>query len=254
VELVSETLIHYFSGTGNSLFAARRLAESLGGADLSPIASGEGALGREVLGFVFPVHFLALPMIVRTFLERGDLLEAKYFFAIATNGGDAGNALYEADRLLRARGKLLNYGLELPMGDTSIVLRTSPEKLASRMAALGPRIEAASRSIARREDSPAAFKPKAGASILGRLYDFAFDRYYRVREGRADPEACSCCGLCARICPVSNIGLEAGRPVWGDRCALCFGCINRCPRNAVSLGRIRASGDEDRCRGPGVEG
>jgi hypothetical protein len=117
------------------------VSESLGGADLSPIASDEGALGREALGFVFPVHFLALPRIVRTFLERGDLLEAKYFFAIATNGGDAGNALCEADRLLRARGKLLNYGLELPMGDTSIVLRTSPEKPASRMAALGPRIE-----------------------------------------------------------------------------------------------------------------
>jgi ferredoxin len=244
----------YYSGTGNSSFVARKLAEALGGADLSPIASGEARIGREALGFVFPVHFLALPKIVAAFLERSDLLEAKYFFAIATNGGDAGNALYEADRLLRARGKRLNYGLELPMGDNSIVLRTSPEKLAGRMGALGPSIEAASRSIARREDSPAEFKRKAGASILGKFYDLAFDRYYRVREGRADPEACSLCGLCARICPVSNISLEAGRPAWGDRCALCFGCINRCPQNAVSLGRIRASGDEDRYRGPGLEG
>ena len=70
----------------------------------------------------------------------------------------------------------------------------------------------------------------AGASILGKFYDFTFDRYFRVREGRADHEACSLCGLCARICPVSNIRIEAGKAVWGDHCGRSFRrrCLTFC--------------------------
>jgi Pyruvate/2-oxoacid:ferredoxin oxidoreductase delta subunit len=253
--------ILYFSGTGNSLHAARRLAQAMEGARLKAIPIVEGrarsalnpdAARPDALGLVFPVQFLAMPAFLRSFVENMDLSGVAYIFAVATNGGDAGNALYDLDALLRAKGGRLNYGAELPMGDNSIVIRTSPEALASRMGELDSRINAISRSVANREDSPGAFRRKGGAAAMGKLYDFAFERYYRVGKGRADSEKCSRCALCSRICPVSNISREAGPPSWGDRCALCFACVNFCPQNAVSLGRIHPRRIEAQHRCPGI--
>jgi NAD-dependent dihydropyrimidine dehydrogenase PreA subunit len=253
--------ILYFSGTGNSLLVARKLARATEGARLKPVPIVDGrarsALGPEAarpdaLGLVFPVQFLTLPELLKSAVEGMDLSGAAYVFAVATNGGDAGNALYDLDTLLRAKGGRLNYGAELPMGDNSIVIRTPPEALSSRMGAMDSRVEAISRSVANREDSPADFKRKPGAAVLGKVYDIAFDRFYRAGKGRADSTQCSLCALCSRICPVSNIRQEAGLPVWGDRCALCFACINYCPQNAVYLGRIHPRSIEAQHRCPGI--
>ena len=52
------SIIFWFSGTGNSLYAAKRLAAGLGDMPLYPMAAGvphEAAGGnREKVGFVFP--------------------------------------------------------------------------------------------------------------------------------------------------------------------------------------------------------
>lgn len=44
---------------------------------------------------------------------------------------------------------------------------------------------------------------------------------------------CTGCGLCARRCGSSNIVVENGRAVVGDRCDMCLGCIYGCPHKAL---------------------
>jgi len=44
---------------------------------------------------------------------------------------------------------------------------------------------------------------------------------------------CTGCGLCAKICPASNIRLEGERPRWGSHCEDCCRCFNLCPENAI---------------------
>lgn len=48
---------------------------------------------------------------------------------------------------------------------------------------------------------------------------------------------CIGCGKCARECPMHNITLSDGRPVWHDRCALCLRCYHICPYDAVQYGK-----------------
>jgi ferredoxin len=51
-------------------------------------------------------------------------------------------------------------------------------------------------------------------------------------------EDCNACGICERICPVHNIEIVDGKPIWSDHCAGCFACLNWCPKEAISVGGL----------------
>lgn len=44
---------------------------------------------------------------------------------------------------------------------------------------------------------------------------------------------CTGCGLCAGHCPVNNIEMKDRKPVFNDRCIMCFRCIYECPSCAI---------------------
>ena len=60
---------------------------------------------------------------------------------------------------------------------------------------------------------------------------FIKDRAFRVTG------ACIGCGKCARLCPVSDIAIQDGRPRWLGHCMHCMACINACPARAIEYGR-----------------
>lgn len=49
---------------------------------------------------------------------------------------------------------------------------------------------------------------------------------------------CNGCGTCVNVCPMDNITLTGGNPPWGKNCALCFACLQWCPKEAIQAGRI----------------
>ncbi|KAF5042899.1 hypothetical protein DSECCO2_507850 [anaerobic digester metagenome] len=103
-----KTVIYYFTGTGNSLAAARKIAGALGGCELVPIASlakTPGAIAPEAerVGIVCPVYDCGLPVMIAGFADRLDLSRAKYTFAVVTMGGLGVSALHQLDRILRER-------------------------------------------------------------------------------------------------------------------------------------------------------
>jgi len=70
-------VIYYFTGTGNSLAAAKKIAAVLGGCEIVPIASlanTPGAIAPEAgrIGIVCPVYFSGLPAMVTAFAKRFD--------------------------------------------------------------------------------------------------------------------------------------------------------------------------------------
>ena len=38
-------------------------------------------------------------------------------------------------------------------------------------------------------------------------------------------------------CPLNNIRLENGKPVWGKNCTHCMACICYCPKEAIEYGK-----------------
>ena len=45
------------------------------------------------------------------------------------------------------------------------------------------------------------------------------------------------CGKCEARCPLNNIHLKSGRPVWGQDCTHCMACIAGCPAEAIEYGK-----------------
>jgi ferredoxin len=46
---------------------------------------------------------------------------------------------------------------------------------------------------------------------------------------------CNGCGLCVKYCPTGRLRIVNGYPKAGLTCALCFTCVNHCPRHAMQM-------------------
>ena len=110
--------IYYFTGTGNSLFIARQVAENING-NLIPIASavkGEHIItDAQIIGFIFPVYYASnlssgIPHIVERFLYKLEGIESKYIFAVCTHSGMPGTTLEKVSKICISRGGQLAGG------------------------------------------------------------------------------------------------------------------------------------------------
>lgn len=90
-------MVLYFSGTGNSRYIAKRIAEALGdelcsmndrikAGDTSPIAS------NERLVIVTPTYAWRIPRIVRDWLAETDFPRGTQTWFVMTCGSEIGNA------------------------------------------------------------------------------------------------------------------------------------------------------------------
>lgn len=241
------TTIYYFSGTGNSLYAAGKLAAALAPCNLVPIvrALKDRSLlpnGNECVGIVTPVYFFGLPNIVARFLREASFAGVKYIFLIATAGHPFGLAFSEANGFLEKQGQGLSYGAYVFMPDNYLpIYNVSPGKAARILAGSEKRLAAIAGDLAARKklnlDRP--FSECLNAPLVGPLarwwhrvnvVNFATDdKYFTVSD------KCTACGICAKVCPVENIKLVGGRPKWLGHCEQCLACLHFCPAGAIEF-------------------
>jgi hypothetical protein len=117
------TLIYVFSGTGNSLHIAKELGRRLSDSPVLPMVTHlehrKLVIDADVLGLVFPVHALTLPIAVRFFLRRLRFRHPAYVFSVATRGGTLFRGFEPLNRILRRKGVRLNarFLLDMPNND-----------------------------------------------------------------------------------------------------------------------------------------
>lgn len=254
-----DTVIYFFSGTGNSLAVARSLAERLGECRCEPIASlrkREGPVrpNEARVGIVFPVYYLGLPAIVSEVAGRLDLDDTRFVFAVCTLGGSGGStALHELDTVLRtgAGGRGLDAGFPMRMPGNNILLydRVGEGTMKRTLEGAERRIEAIVMALDRGLRTMPLHTP-----FHALLYR-AFHPRFIARVHDADREfscddRCTACGTCAAACPVENILLENGRPTWLHHCEQCLACIQLCPVEAIQAGT--KTKDRRRYRHPAV--
>lgn len=258
-----KVLIYYFTGTGNSLLVARKIAQRLEGTMLRPVMELIGTKENEVsddsilldtdaVGFVFPIYFDGMPEIIRKTIEKSHFLKTKYIFTVTTSGEGTGNALYEMDSLLRSRGVRLDYGKNVVLADNSIILRTSQTELEKRLIQIDEAADEIAAAVINLTRNDVALQRRISLSILGRINKFAVVHYHKAEKRMVDRTRCNRCGLCVKLCPVENILMTEGEVKIGDHCQWCFACLNWCPQKAIKFGRIDPS-KKHQYRCPGMK-
>ena len=80
-------IIYYFSGTGNSLYTAGKIAEAIGGAELISVRCNPkdvSAKDADVIGFVCPVYEWDVPGTVKEFIKKLTINTNAYIFMVTT--------------------------------------------------------------------------------------------------------------------------------------------------------------------------
>ena len=238
-----KTIIYYFTGTGNSLAAARTIAAVLGDCELVPIAllrntTGEIIPAADRVGIVAPVYDLGLPAIVAEFAGRLDLSKAGYTFCVMTAGGFGGSALHQANDIVRKKnGRPLDAAWVVRMVGNFVPLYSPAEgkKKDDNLAAADTRLAAIAGDI----DNGIMVRPKISpvTSLLKWLvYDKFMRQIHEADKKFVADEQCTRCGTCSRVCPVKNITMVEEKPEWQHHCELCMACLNLCPAHAIQWG------------------
>jgi len=236
-----KSVIYWFSGTGNSLVVAMDLAKALGDTALIPIARiiNHDIQSSEKIGVVFPVYAFGLPVIVRRFLQQAPVASAKYIYTVATMGGLAGAVHQEARTLLAKRGATLASGWSIVMPGNYPVLSGPPpaekqarlfEKAQQRVNEIAAKISAEVMGIHEDTRAPLGW-------FLAPIHKPALNRFPESDTNFVAGKNCKHCALCAKVCPVENIRMAEGNPVWMHHCEQCMACLQWCPVQAIEFGK-----------------
>ena len=236
-------MILYFSGTGNSRWAARRLADALGDAEVVSIndalKAGEAPALRSErpIAVVAPTYAWRLPRVVDAWLRRVSFEDNRDVYFVLTCGGAVDNAAKHARRLCRDVGLRFRGLAEVVMPENYVALYDVPDEEECRklMARAGERLDQLAALVQAGVPFPEA-PPTMKARFRSGPVNAAFYPALVHDKAFAASDACTSCGLCAARCPLNNIVLEGGRPVWKGECTHCMACIGGCPTEAIEYG------------------
>ena len=245
-------MILYFSGTGNSAFAARRIADTLGDEAvnlLEKLRAGDHSPMTSERPWVIaaPVYAWQMPHVVRDWLRETELQGSRDIYFAITCGGHIAAAGAHARKLCDEKGLHYMGCAEIVMPENYIAMFDAPaeQEAVQIVKAALPQIDRVSALIAAGEPIPEKF------TVVQRFMSSAVNRgfYFGAITDKkfAASDACIGCGLCEKLCPLCNITLRDGKPVWNGNCTHCMSCICRCPQSAIEYGRTSVGKPRYQC-------
>lgn len=250
-------MIFYFSGTGNTRWAAEQLAkktderlffipEKLNGDCRYELSADER------IGFCFPVHGWQPPHIVRQFISRLTILPSPsshltshYCYALVTYGDSAGQTLKMLNKCLGKKGlhAVSLFGLCMPESYVCLpfMYTDKPEREHEKLDTAATRLEHFAKLITERKAEEnhvrRGYAPWTYSHVIG-----AYFNKYMITDKKftVDADLCVHCGRCQEVCPTGDLVLTDGLPVWqhDDSCTCCLACYHHCPKHAINYGNI----------------
>ena len=226
--------ILFFSGTGNSLYVAKRV----GGEQYSIpklIKQKKFEFEDEKIGIVFPVYYLAVPPLVEEFLKQANL-KSNYIFAVISYGAYAADILSQLLKIGRNNNITFSYINKIKMVDNYLLgfnmktqIENEPKKhIEKNLGEIIQEINDQTNKIPK-EHIFTKIVRYAYQAVVKKTVKSVFDSKFTIEE------SCNGCGICTKVCPVDNIELVNKKPLHKGKCVRCLACANLCPNNSIRV-------------------
>lgn len=249
-------VIHYFTGTGNTRYAAEIIRNKLVvmgyTVSLINVEYGDGELeySPELNVFMFPVYGFAPALSMVQYLRNLKRVAGQKAAVLCVcghtgkEGGFHGQAGHQAENLLKGKGYEVFF----------IDFVSYPENWTQVMNPCDPQTQ--KRIFAETDNIVGAMAEKIGlleksinkCSIFNRSWSWLahksfilFGRRFMGKLFIADGN-CIACNRCEKACPAKAIRMVDGKPRWNWNCELCNRCINICPKKSIQTSITRIVG------------
>lgn len=235
----SKRIVFYFTGTGNSLYIARQLAEENTELLSIPqmVKQGKYEFEADEIGIVYPIYGHMPPNMVRRFIQKANL-KADYLFAVLTYGNRKCNAVEIWDEVSRQAGKRFDYIGTIIMVDNWLpnfdmneqmkIDKHIPENLQKITADINGGRHWHEPVTEEERQQHQGFMQRSGL-------DPEVGFLIKSEKSFTVTDACIDCGICTYVCPRGNYELTSrGAKMSGD-CEFCFACIQNCPQKAIQF-------------------
>lgn len=234
-------MVLYFSGTGNSRYVAKKIAEVSGDEVISINrrlkAQDYSAVSSErPLVFVGPVYAGRLPRVMDDYIRKVNFTGTKRAYFIGTCAQTPWVTAEYVEKLCREKDFAL-------LGFQSIIMPqgyiagggTQPKEVNDKiLKEAEPKIEKIAETIRDKQILP---KEQPGKAIMSKILNPIMYSVMISAKGFSVTDKCTGCGKCEDRCPLNNVKLVDGKPSWGKDCTHCMACIAGCPAEAIEYGK-----------------
>ncbi len=224
--------IFYFTGTGNSLYIAKRFGGEL--YSIPQVLKGKDNIYEdEKIGLIFPTYGFSIPTIVREFIEK-ITLKSPYIFAIMTCGNNCGDATKYFASFAKKHNINVQYSNSITMVGNHIPL-VDIEKEKSLDKNIDANINQLIKDVSNNRNyinSGMIVGPilRNAIKIVKKVNSMDNPANFSVNED------CIKCSTCIKVCPRANVSFnESKEIVFGKHCESCLSCVNNCPKKAIQV-------------------
>ncbi len=245
-------MILYFSGMGNTRHVAGLLARRIADDDLREMTASMlldpasvsieiGSDDRRII-WAFPTYSWGIPPVVAGVMKYvrlgANALTAAHVM-LTTCGDDMGCVDRQWRRIMHARGLHTEGAYSVIMPNTYTFMKGFDVDSA---VLAREKVKVSAEAVDRIAE--AIGEGRGNILVRGSFHRFKtaviypwFKRFAMSPKPFHSTEGCVGCGKCAASCPMKNITMAEGRPLWGTHCAFCLRCYHICPHHAVAYGR-----------------
>ena len=239
-------MVLYFSATGNTAFIAKELAARLNDEclnlldrvktqDYTPLHS------EKPFVICAPVYVCEMPRFLSSYLKKQVFTGSKEVYFVFTSGGYCGISGVLSKSIFKAKGMVYRGHAEFKMPRNYVINESYPmlekDEVENRITNAYHQLDQVASNIL------------SGSNLIARhVYLFetiitvpfnpVWCKYKLTAKDFYVTDACVGCGKCQKLCPLNNISLVDGTPVWGDQCTHCMACIGNCPTKAIEYDTI----------------
>ena len=228
----------YFSGTGNTKYIAELFAAKMNTAchsieekvNFTPLIAE-----HETVAFCYPIYGSRVPRIMRDFVESiRHALNGKKIIIFCTQFLFSGDGARAFTDLCNANVIYAEHFL-MPnnIGNFPFLPISDVKSQAKYLRRAERKMDIVCGNIR------SGIVKKRGFNMISRGFGLMQGIHFPRMEAKAANDVridadCIVCGVCVSVCPTDNLSVADGKISQHGRCTLCYRCVNKCPKMAIT--------------------